>query len=89
MQPPRLRCAFNMVESTPTKLVIKDLNHGKSVTNDVEAVVLWLMHYKFLHVGKTLWYYDSENNLDQIAFTKNGFTRFVLGPRRSAGAVTC
>lgn len=74
----RLRCSFDIVrtESTPAKLVIRDLQHGMSVTNDADAVVKFLLKNNFIHSGRRLFYYDTEHNLDELAFDKDGFLGF-------------
>lgn len=65
-------------ESTPGKLVIRDLNHGaRSVTNDADAVVRYLLEERFIHPGGRLFYYDSESCLDELLYDAKGFVRFA------------
>lgn len=63
-------------------LTIRDLNLGnKSVTNDAENVVKELLQTGKLTPGMRLFYYDSENQFDEITFNADGFTGFNVGPR--------
>lgn len=64
-------------ESSPGKLVIRDLNHGaRSVTNDADAVVKYLLDERFIHPGGRLFYYDSESHLDELLYDEKGFKGF-------------
>lgn len=62
-------------------ITIHDLNRGKSVTNNAEAVVLQLHRagmLTFANKPRKLMYYDSMGNLDQIEHDGDGgFLRFV------------
>ena len=77
-------------ESDRWKLTIQDVGHmrGKSITNDVEAVVESLTREGLLPDDRRLFYYDSDGQLDEIAHKDGYFVDFVCagcpncGPRK-------
>lgn len=74
-----LRCRFDIVESTPQSLMIRDCcDECCTVTNDAEAVVDWLLKYNFLQAGRRLLYFDTAGELDEILFDSSGFTGFTV-----------
>lgn len=83
MQRP-LRARFEIMERRPGALYIRDLgpwHKYMTVTNDAEAVVEVLLRMGDLKSGMRLFYYDSEDELDEITFNEHGFTGFRPGPR--------
>lgn len=65
-------------------VVIRDTgDHSKvpTVTNDVDFVVEELFLRGVLKEGVQLYYYDSENRLDQIKHSGGVFTDFAPGPK--------
>jgi len=73
-------------ESDHGKLTIQDVGHlrGKSITNDVEAVVESLTREGLLLDDRRLFYYDSDGQLDEIIHKDGYFVDFVPGPREEA-----
>lgn len=63
-------------------LVIRDLNAGRSVTNDAERVVRELWEQGRLFNERRLFYYDSEGSLDELVHDEGTFVRFAPGPGR-------
>jgi hypothetical protein len=75
----RLRCAFAWIETSLTRVVLRDLDApGKmSLTNDVETVVEQLLADGHLQPGVTkLYYFDSENDFAEIEYSAAGFVGF-------------
>jgi hypothetical protein len=71
---------YYIEEQTGDRVVIADLDAGRSVTNDAEAVV------RELHLGglgkRRLFYYDSFGVLDEILHDgKGNWLGFKPGPR--------
>lgn len=63
-------------------LVIRDVGHDqgcRSVTNDAESVVALLYASGLLDTHRRLFYYDSENNLDEILHHDGRFVGFAPG----------
>lgn len=86
----RLRCQFEWVESEcdAEDFVIRDIgpqNVFLTVTNDVEAVVRYLIELGEIGDAKParrLFYYDSEGFRDEINFLGDGtFLGFTVGER--------
>lgn len=74
---------FIIVNDSRTALTILDLGpHNKhpTITNDVEWVVEQLTHRLS---GRKLFYYDSENQLDEILVKNGKFASFGPGSIRS------
>lgn len=78
-----LRSEFQYVNSiSGVSLTIRDLNRGKmSVTNDVENVVRYLLDNHTITPAMKLYYYDSDNELDEIVFDASGFKHFTTSSR--------
>ena len=79
-----MRANFDIVENSDTRVVLRDVgpwSHFKTITNEVEAVVWGLLQDGILTTKKRLFYYDSENEYDEIAFNERGFTEFKVGAR--------
>ena len=76
------RCAsYQIVDETETSLTIRDVgpwDKHPTVTNDAEGVVYELAAQLR---GRRLFYYDSENNLDEILVRDGAFDGFAPGPR--------
>ena len=74
-------------ESTPEALVIGDTGHteGRSVTNDAEYVVAQLVAEGSIRLGRRLFYYDSQGQLDELLVRDGKFAGFMPGPRAAAG----
>lgn len=71
-----MRRASYLIEEDvpPHPLVIRDVgrhDHQPTVTNDAENVVQSLVEKKRLTSGRRLFYYDSENRLDEILIDEN------------------
>lgn len=60
-----LSSKFELVYFDDTKIIIRDLNVGMSVTNDAENVVKYLHAHASLGDRK-LYYYDSEGRFDEL-----------------------
>jgi hypothetical protein len=76
----------NKLESIPGEvLVIRDVSSetgGMTITNSAEDVVRHLQAKGRLRAGMRLFYYDTDNNLDEILISGNGFFKgFALGPQ--------
>jgi hypothetical protein len=89
-----LRCEYVIVpwidgrpELLEGALVIRDSGHETkmTVTNDAEAVVAHLMHAGDLSYGQRLFYFDSEDKLDEICHDGTKFTHMQLGPSQFDG----
>jgi hypothetical protein len=82
---PVLRCGYVVVESDfqGLRTVLRDTNApGKmSLTNDVENVVALLLRDRVIAPGGRLFYYDSDDNLDEIVYDASGWLSFRAGPR--------
>lgn len=75
---------YHVVKSTPEELVINDdgpYEQFSTVTNAVEDVVEELSQQGLLPAGRRLFYYDSEDQLDEIIIENGKFVRFAPGPR--------
>ena len=76
---PRLSCQFEIVSTNASAIVLKDTGyHHKSLTNDAEAVVEYLIRNCLLAPSQQLFYIDSEGNKDEILFDANGFKGFKI-----------
>lgn len=77
--------AIVLAESNDERLVIRDIGPHhlfKTVTNDVEHVVMNLALYPPGHLtGRRLFYYDSDGQLDEICHENGRFVGFAPGPR--------
>lgn len=77
------RALYEVVESTPEKVVIRDIGHDRgrpSVTNDAEAVVAELGP----KLGsRRLFYFDSQGDLDELLHVGGVFAGFAPGPGRA------
>ena len=76
---------YEILEIRDGMVVIKDLgpwDRFMSVTNAAEEVVRELTEHRILLPGKRLFYYDSENHLDEIKVKDGKFAGFAPGPRR-------
>ena len=74
-----MKANINVVESTEKSLTIEDVGPWdtyKSVTNDVENVVEFLVKNKVLKEGQKLFYYDSNKFLDEIIVSQGKFVSF-------------
>lgn len=77
----RKHCSFEIVSVERGAVTIRDLNVGPSVTNDAEHVVAELRKADLLPVGRRLYYFDSEDNLDEITWNERGQIGFKPGRR--------
>lgn len=75
------RCIYSIIRNDEEQkiLYIRDEDVGMSVTNDAENVVAELFENGLLNNGKRLFYYDSENQLDEILHEEGKFTGFAPG----------
>ena len=77
-----LRSSYEIVKDVPGEpLVIRDLDVGKSVTNDAENVVEDLVAAGMLQDGRRLLYYDTMGQLDELIIKDGRFADFAPGPR--------
>lgn len=76
-------CSFEVVLVERDQITIRDLNIGKTVTNDAEHVVKQLRAVELLVPGRKLFYYDSANDLDEILW-EGAEIGFRPGPGRKA-----
>lgn len=76
-----IRCSYSVVFSDNARnmLVLRDLNDGMSITNDVDNLVLHLRNTGQIHSETVLYYYDSEGRLDQILHDGRKFCGFTPG----------
>lgn len=75
---------YEVVTSTPDTLTIRDVGGSRclTVTNDAEAVVVAL-HADGVLGTRTLLYYDSAGDLDELVHDGRGrFLGFAPGPGR-------
>jgi hypothetical protein len=82
-----MRCKFDIVKipkllENVNCVVIRDTGHQAhmSVTNDVEAAVLYLLESDQLAADQRLYYYDSDGQLDELLHDGSRFTGFSIGP---------
>ena len=72
---------FDILENIPgSPLIIRDVgpwNKCFSVTNDAEGVVELLVKSGFLDNNRRLFYYDSENDLDELVIKDGKFVGFL------------
>ncbi len=70
-------------ESSPDTLVVRDLgpwSEHRTITNDAERVVEELAEY--LPDGRRLFYYDSQNQRDEIIVSHGRFVGFIPGENK-------
>jgi hypothetical protein len=73
------RARYAIVSVKGGVVTIRDLNIGRSVTNDAEAVVEELVAR---WGDQRIMYYDSSGQLDELLHRGGQFTGFAPGPRR-------
>lgn len=71
-----MRAQIEIVKNDPTVLVINDLDGTRSVTNDAEDVVKFLISSNLLEKGKRLIYRDTESTYDEIIHNGIEFVAF-------------
>ncbi len=72
-----MKSNYTIVRPTPSQLpqhslCIRDIGASPSVTNSVEEIVKELFDLGYLTNGQRLFYFDSDNNLDELLVTKSG-----------------
>lgn len=74
-----MRARYEIVRNEPWAITIRDVGHAEttSVTNDAEAVVEDLVRRGVLHNAKRLFYFDSDDNLDEILHAEGAFVGFA------------
>lgn len=78
-----MRSNFLIEEKSDEIVIIRDVgphNRFMSVTNDAEAVVESLIKKGELKTGQRLFYYDTENRLDELLVKGGKFAGFAPGP---------
>lgn len=75
-------CCFEVYSVEREAVTIRDLGHGKSITNDAEYVVEQLRESGLLPNGRRLFYFDTQGDLDD--WDETGKVSFRPGPQRSA-----
>lgn len=78
-----MRARYSIAKETATSLTIRDESRRfgtMTVTNDAEAVVEHLADQRLID-GRRLFYYDSEDQLDELVHENGRFVRFERGPR--------
>lgn len=76
---------YIILQETASRIVIRDVgpwDRHFTVTNDAENVVLELAKQGKLPAGRRLFYYDSENDLDEILIKNGKFAGFAPGSGR-------
>lgn len=73
------RCSFEVLDNNDVYILIKDLDRGKSITNDAEWVVGKLLSNGLLVKGKTLYYIDTDGRVDVLNHDGIEFTGFSAG----------
>lgn len=76
---------FSVVAADDSAVVIRDegpWDRHLTVTNDAEGVVRRLYDSGQLVHGRSLFYFDSSGDFDEIEHTHGRFVRFKPGPRR-------
>lgn len=76
-------CSFEVVLVERDQVTVRDLNRGKSVTNDAAYVVRELLKAELLVPERRLFYYDSDGNLDEILW-EGAEIAFRPGPGRKS-----
>lgn len=82
-----LKSHFETIKVTKNWVIIRDLCNqlgGKSVTNDAEAVVKYLLQ---LHGNKRIAYYDTTNSLDELCHDGQKFLDFRFIPTQSENEI--
>lgn len=78
-----MNAKYRIEEQTDDQIVIRDIGSGMTVTNDAEAVVRDL-HRNGMLGDRKLFYYDSEDRLDEIVHDGRGvFQGFAPGVRKT------
>lgn len=75
---------YSIVENLPgNPLIIRDMCNGGqlSVTNDAELVVEELHNQGLLPNNRRLFYYDTDNQLDELVHDGPVFKGFAPGPQ--------
>jgi hypothetical protein len=83
-----LRCKFQVVAIDRESVTIRDVGgtvEQMTVTNDAENVVAELRRSGVLPIGKRLFYYDSDGQLDEILVDVSGFRGFAPVPKHRNG----
>lgn len=78
-----MRARYSIAKETAASLTIRDESRRfgtMTVTNDAEAVVEHLADQGLID-GRRLFYYDSEDQLDELVHENGRFVRFERGPR--------
>jgi hypothetical protein len=76
---------YYVQKETKTSVVLVDIgpwDKHPTITNDAENVVRELVKGKILTPDKRLFYYDSDNNLDEITHENGKFTGFKPVPMK-------
>ena len=76
---------YEIVERLADSVTIRDVgpwDRFMTVTNGAEAVVDELVQSGIIREGQRLFYYDSENILDEIVVKQGRFAGFKPGPAR-------
>lgn len=73
-----VRATFEVVLQTDTHLLLIDLDHGASITNDADAVITWLDANLEGGIGKRKVYYrDSDGRFDELKVNAGAFAGFA------------
>ena len=78
-----MRAEIKVIRNIPGEpLVGRDIGHGTTVTvtNDVEGVVIFLAKHGLLPAGRRLFYYDSNDSLDEIIVRDGQYAGFFALP---------
>ena len=90
---PVVRCGYVVLENdfTGMRTVLRDTcAPGKcSLTNDAHNVVAQLLRDRTIAPGGRLFYYDSDDQLDEIVYDADGFVDFAPGPRDMPEPLRC
>lgn len=76
-------CRFSWIERSGERVVIRDTcdSTRPTVTNDAKWLVESFLDGRVITPGVTrLFYFDTDDRLDEIVFDQHGFVRFAPGP---------
>lgn len=82
-----MKANYEVIKTTPEAVTIIDLgpwDRFMTVTNAAEEVVKELFYSGDLKLGQRLFYYDSENVIDELLIRDGEFVGFAAGPKEKA-----
>ena len=70
-------CTVDIMRVTDTEVVLGDTSIGMSITNAAEHVVKEIDKQ---YPNRKIFYFDTDNNFDELVHTKGIFSHFKPGP---------